>query len=157
MPVLPPAANFLVGLRQTVTWTLLEVSPPAPPPAVPAPSGEQPMPVLRFPRSPALGTVGLGRAIPAGMAAAPAYSSRMDRIRYAARNRLLARVRYHGVTRLVEPYSLRMPKTGNLLLYVFETQRGLGPGEGIKAFKVAEIGDVDVTSQAFHPRYLVEL
>ncbi len=157
LPVLPPAANFLVGLRQTVTWTLLEVSPPAPPPAVPAPSGEQPMPVLRFPRSPALGTVGLGRAIPAGMAAAPAYSSRMDRIRYAARNRLLARVRYHGVTRLVEPYSLRMPKTGNLLLYVFETQRGLGPGEGIKAFKVAEIGDVDVTSQAFHPRYLVEL
>jgi predicted nucleotidyltransferase component of viral defense system len=157
LPVLPPVADFLIGLRETVSWVVREVAPPAPLPAVPGPAAEQPVPVIRFPRSPALGAVGVGRAIPAGMAAAPAYSSRMDRIRYAARNRLLARVRYHGVTRLVEPYSLRMPKTGNLLLYVFETQRGLGPGEGIKAFKVAEIGEVDVTSQAFHPRYLVEL
>ena len=57
----------------------------------------------------------------------------------------------------MEPYSLRMPKTGNLLLYVFETQRGLGPGEGIKSFKVAEIGEVEATNQTFQPRFLVEL
>lgn len=157
LPVLPPVADFLVSLRDTVSWVVRAVAPPTPLPTVPAPAAEQPIPVLRFPRSPALGAVGLGRAVPAGMAGAPTYSSRMDRIRYAARNRLLARVRYHGVTRLVEPYSLRMPKTGNLLLYVFETQRGMSSGGGIKAFKVAEIGDVEVTTQAYRPRFLVEL
>lgn len=81
----------------------------------------------------------------------------MDRVRYPARNRLLARVTYHGVPRLVEPYSLRMPKTGNLLLYVFEVERGFGPGEGLKAFEVAELGDVELTEQPFQPQYLVEL
>jgi predicted nucleotidyltransferase component of viral defense system len=157
LPVLPPVADFLVGLQQAASWMVTTIVPPAPPPPVPGPAAEQVVPVLRFPRSPNLGAVGLGRTVPAGTAGAPVYSSRMDRIRYAARNRLLARVRYHGVARLVEPYSLRMPKTGNLLLYVFETQRGTGAGGGIKAFKVAEIGDVEVTSQAFIPRYLVEL
>jgi len=58
---------------------------------------------------------------------------------------------------LVEPYSLRMPKTGTLLLYFFELERGFDPGEGIKAWKVAELGDVQVTDRAFQPRYLVEL
>ena len=157
LPVLPPAADFLVGLRQAASWMVTTVVPAAPPSPVPGSVGEQVVPILRFARSPILGTVGVGRSIPAGAAGAPVFSSRMDRIRYAARNRLLARVRYHGVARLVEPYSLRMPKTGNLLLYVFETQRGSGMGGGIKAFKVAEIGDVEVTTQAFQPRYLVEL
>jgi hypothetical protein len=59
--------------------------------------------------------------------------------------------------RLVEPYSLRMPKTGNLLLYVYEVQRGFEPGEGIKAFKVAEVGEVEVTDGPFQPQHLVEL
>lgn len=81
----------------------------------------------------------------------------MERIRFAARNRLLARVDYHGVTRLVEPYSLRMPGTGNLLLYVYEVQRGAGGGEGIKAFKVSELGRAEATDVPSSPRYLVEL
>ena len=81
----------------------------------------------------------------------------MDRIRYAARNRLLARVGYHGVERLVEPYSLRLPGTGNLLLYVFEQERGGIWSDSIKAFKVAEISDVEVTSIAFQPSYFIEL
>lgn len=81
----------------------------------------------------------------------------MDRVRYAARNRLLARVAYHGISRLVEPYSLRMPGTGDLLLYVFEVERDAGEGQGVKSFKVDEIGDVQITGQGFQPRYLVEL
>ena len=81
----------------------------------------------------------------------------MDRVRYAARNRLLARIGYHGVTRLVEPYSLRMPGTGNLLLYVFERERGGVWSDRIKAFKVAEISNVEVTNMPFQPRYFVEL
>lgn len=103
--------------------------------------------------------LGVGRIVGAPSGAVPiaAYGTRMDRIRYAARNRLVARVGYGGVTRLVEPYSLRMPGTGNLLLYVYEVERGGGVGGGIKAFKVAELGDVSVTERSFSPRYAVEL
>lgn len=85
------------------------------------------------------------------------YGGSLGRVRYAARNRLLARINYHGVARLVEPYSLRRPRTGNLLLYVFEVQRGAGAGGGIKAMKVAELGEVEVTDRPFQPRYVVEL
>jgi len=81
----------------------------------------------------------------------------MGLIRFAARNRLLAEIRYHGVSQVVEPYSLRMPATGNLLLYVFEVRRGSGTGEGIKAYKLAELEQVTVTDQPFRPRYRVEL
>lgn len=50
-----------------------------------------------------------------------------------------------------------MARTGNLLLYVHEVQRGLAPGGGVKAFKVADLGEVQVTVQPFRTRYLVEL
>jgi hypothetical protein len=69
----------------------------------------------------------------------------------------LARIDYHGVSRLVEPYSLRMPKTGNLLLYVHEVERGGAEGEGIKSFSVEELGEVAITEQPFHPRWAIEL
>ena len=58
------------------------------------------------------------------------------RPRFAARNHLLVEIEYQGIGRLVEPYSLRVPRTGNLLLYVWE---------------------VKVTAQSFEPRYRVEL
>jgi hypothetical protein len=61
------------------------------------------------------------------------------------------------VSRLVEPYSLRLPNTGNLLLHVHEVERGGALGRGIKAFKVSEIGDVMVTERPFSPRHFVEL
>ena len=61
------------------------------------------------------------------------------------------------VPRLVEPYSLRMPRTGNLLLYVYEVQRGASGGEGIKSFKVAELGNVKVIDRSYLPRFRVEL
>lgn len=81
----------------------------------------------------------------------------MERVRFGARNRLMIEVTYHGVRRLVEPYSLRLPKTGNVLLYVNEVRRGGERGEGIRAFKVDEIEEVRVTEEAFSPRYRIEL
>lgn len=157
LPVLPPVAEFLAALREVLEW-LLGVGPHGPL-LVPVPGGkgETAVPQVRFARP--LAARALGRGVPAGAGTRPepVYGSRMDRLRYAARNRLLAQVTYHGVTRLVEPYSLRMPGTGNLLLYVFEVQRGTGGGGGIKALKVAELGDVQVTERSFQPQFLVEL
>ncbi len=157
LPVLPPVGEFLTALREVLEW-LLGVAPPKPVLApVPAGKDETAIPAIRFTRPLAARPLGLG--VPAGAGTWPetVYGSRMDRVRYAARNRLLAQVTYHGVPRLVEPYSLRMPKTGNLLLYVFEVQRGAGGGGGIKALKVTELADVQVTDRSFQPRFLVEL
>lgn len=153
--VLPPVDEFLEGLGEVLRWLLLPAHPVQELPTVPAKSGEVLVPVVAF----AAPRLGIGRVarIGAGPAPAAAYGSRMDRIRYAARNRLLAQVTYHGVTRVIEPYSLRMPKTGNLLLYVHEVERGGGMGEGIKAFKVAELGEVVVIERSFNPRYVIEL
>ena len=156
LAVLPPMDDFLLALRDAVEWLVGEGEPATPQEIIPGRADEQPVPRLRFAGAPQLGA--LGRGISAPLAIGPsAYSSAMDRVRYAARNRLLARVGYHGVERLVEPYSLRLPGTGNLLLYVFERERGGSWSDSIKAFKVAEISDVEVTSIPFQPRYLVEL
>jgi hypothetical protein len=153
--VLPPVQEFLTGLGEVLQWLFLPSHPAEELAPVPAKSEEVRVPAVAF----AVPTLGVGRVAGVTTRAVPsaAYGSAMDRIRYAGRNRLLARVSYHGVSRLVEPYSLRLPNTGNLLLYVFEVERGGTAGGGIKAFKVPEMGDVAVTEQPFRPRYAVEL
>jgi hypothetical protein len=157
LPVLPPVGECLAALREILDWLLAAAAAPALA-HVPARHDEVHVPPIRFVQ-PLVVTrpLGLGAVPTRGAVPDAAFGSRMDRLRYAARNRLLARVDYHGVPRVVEPYSLRMPKTGNLLLYLFERERGGGPGSGIKAFKVAELGEVTVTDNPFQPRYLVEL
>jgi len=156
LAVLPPMDDSLVALREAVEWLVGEGEPATPQEVIPGRAGEQPVPRLRFAGAPQLGALGRGISASPAIARLP-YSSAMDRVRYAARNRLLAQVGYHGVQRLAEPYSLRMPDTGNLLLYVFERERGGMSSESIKVFKVAEISRVEVTDIPFQPRYLVEL
>ena len=75
----------------------------------------------------------------------------LDVIRFAGANRLLVAFTYNGRLRTVEPYSLRRPKTGNLLLYGWERD-----SSQIKAFDVSRIRDVEVTRAAFSPRYRIE-
>lgn len=148
--VLPPVDEFLAALGEALRWLFLSGHPVTVPASLPTKGDEERVPIETFatPR-------------PAGVRSIPTparpLGSRMDRMRFAARNRLLANIRYHGVGRLIEPYSLRRPATGNLLLYAFEVRRGSGSGGGIKAYKVAELEDVTVTDQPFRPRYLVEL
>jgi predicted nucleotidyltransferase component of viral defense system len=76
----------------------------------------------------------------------------LEAIRFAAANRLMVEFDYKGERRTVEPYSLRRPTTGNLLLYVFDRGRS-----AIRAFKVGEIANVHVSNVAFVPRYAIEL
>ncbi len=152
LPVLPPVEDFLSALRE-ILESLLEAMPVPVVKAVSGKANETTLPRLRFATSFPARSVGLGMPIHD----VHRLGSRMDRIRFAARNRLLARVAYHGVNRLVESYSLRQPATGNQLLYVFEVERGAASGGGLKAFKVDELGEVDIADRSFHPRYLVEL
>jgi predicted nucleotidyltransferase component of viral defense system len=157
LAVLPPVQDFFAALRESLAWWIEEVRPAEVLVGIPGGADEEPVPRVRFARAPSLGVVGRGAAPPGWRSTAVGYSSVMDRIRFAARNRLLARIVFHGVERLVEPYSLRIPGTGNLLLYVFEIERGGLISGGIKAFKVAEITAAEPTSQPFTPRYAVEL
>ncbi len=155
LPVLPPVEEMRTALGEVLRWMLEPEQRPAVLAAIPGKAGESRVQAIPFAARP----VGIGRRV--GAAGVPVegevYGSTMNRVRFAARNRLLARVLYGGVSRLVEPYSLRLPKTGNLLLYVYEVQRGFGAGGGIKAFKVVELGEVTITSQPFRPRFAVEL
>ncbi len=152
--VLPPLDEFLAGLGEVLRWLLLPTHRLVALPRIPEKKKEAQVPRLAFASSGPHFIEAL--AMPASLLAY-ARGSKMDRIRFAARNRLLAEVRYHGVSRLVEPYSLRMPETGNLLLYVFEVRRGGRSSTGIKAFKVAELDEVTVMDQAFQARFVVEL
>lgn len=80
-----------------------------------------------------------------------------DAIRFAARNRLLARFSYHGSVRTVEPYSLRRKQTGNVLLYAYEVDKDGAATDALKAYKVQEISSGEALDVAFSPRWAIEL
>ena len=156
LPVLPDAGEFIDSLEEALAWWIEPARAAPQPDPVPIRAGESTAPRELF--SYQRPTRGLEPATgpPAGRLAA-ASSVSMERIRYAARNHLCLRVRYNGVSRLVEPYSLRLPATGNTLLYAWERRRGGAQTGQIKAFKLPGIRDVEVTNQSFVPRFYVEL
>nr|MDQ2667677.1 hypothetical protein [Gemmatimonadota bacterium] len=51
----------------------------------------------------------------------------IDAVRFAGASHLLVEIYYHGARRVVEPYSLRRPRTGDLLLYGFEQLKNGAP------------------------------
>ena len=154
LPALPTAKSYFDELRESaLLWMearqIIEKLP-----RVTLAAGEAVVPRAPFPQ---MESAQVSRVLPAGRGAAGLHGT-LDNIRYAARNRLCAEIRYQGVTRLVEPYSLRIKGTGNLLLYVHEILRGGVPsGTLIKAYKVAEIEAAHITERSFQPRFVVEL
>ncbi len=79
-------------------------------------------------------------------------ASALDILQFAGANRLVVDLEYNGRRRPIEPYSLRLPRTGNLLLYAWDIE-----ADHIKAFNVALISGASATDTAFHPRYRIEL
>lgn len=95
---------------------------------------------------------GEGTPITAGILEFTGRGSALQQLRFAGANRLLVTFSYHDKRRTLEPYSLRRPATGNLLLYGLELEN-----PQIKSFNVDEIRDLAITGTAFSPRYVVEL
>ncbi len=141
LPELPSVDGFLDELEDALRWWLEPGAASPPPKPVPAKPGEVLIPRVYFPTYLSFSVGG----------------RHLEALRFAARNRLCARVRYHGHERLVEPYSLRQPKTGNQLLYVHERTKDDVPVDEIRAYKVAEIDGVETTSIPFAAKWLVEL
>lgn len=77
--------------------------------------------------------------------------SRLEPVRFAAVNRLLVDLGYGGRNRLIEPYSLRRTKSGDIFLHAIRASNGEH-----RAYRVDRIQSVDVTTHPYTPRFLVE-
>lgn len=75
-----------------------------------------------------------------------------EAIRFAAANRLCVNLLYNGKWRLIEPYSLRKTKDGNLLLYAVKhiTMED-------RSYRIDKIQNAQVTNEPFKPKYAIEL
>lgn len=77
--------------------------------------------------------------------------SLLEPIRFAAVNHLCVKLGYGNKFRLVEPYSLRTSKPGNLLFFAWKI-----PSQAIRSYRVDRIQSVEVTKQAFRPKFAIE-
>ncbi len=75
----------------------------------------------------------------------------LEPVRFAAINRLLVDLGYGGHHRLIEPYSLRRTRIGNVLLHAIRADSGAH-----RSYRVDRIQSVAVTTRPFRPRYVVE-
>ena len=80
-----------------------------------------------------------------------AYRNPIEILTQAGRNRLMVKMRYKSEIRLIEPYSLRLTKDGNLTL--FGWQQG---DYHIKQFRVDRIQNIELSNQSFSPKFPIE-
>jgi predicted nucleotidyltransferase component of viral defense system len=79
----------------------------------------------------------------------------------AATDRKLLKVRYHGATRLMEPYSLAFKRrktdgVGHEYFYAYD-QTGGNSGPGIKTMFAHDVEALEVTDIDFEPRFEIQL
>jgi predicted DNA-binding transcriptional regulator YafY len=76
----------------------------------------------------------------------------LERIRFAAANRLCVNLYYQKKYRLIEPYSLRRTKEGIILLYALRHE-----SKEWRAYRVDRIQGAEITQTSFVPEHAVEL
>ena len=89
---------------------------------------------------------------PPPMAHAWGMAIPLETIRFAAANHLCVNLGYQGTKRIIEPYSLRSTKDGNLILHAIRVDN-----REHRAYRVDEIQSAEVTQRGFSPVYAVEL
>ncbi len=79
----------------------------------------------------------------------------------AGASKKLLRLHYHGVDRLVEPYSLlyrvRKDGVGREYFYAYDQTGGRQSGPGLKTFVARDIDNLELTEQEFEPRFEIEV
>lgn len=132
LPELPPVDEFVETLGELFAWiggaepVALE---PVPAVATDEPEWIPPATITRWPGG------------------AP-----LEQIRFAGNNHLLVDLQYQGSRRLIEPYSLRRSRAGNLLVYALKHETG-----EIRAYRADRIQGVGITDIPFRPSYAIEL
>jgi hypothetical protein len=76
----------------------------------------------------------------------------LESVRFAAANRLCVNLCYQNSWRLIEPYSLRRSKDGNLLLCAVKHEDGES-----RTYRVDRIQGIEVSRTPFIARYQIEL
>jgi len=76
----------------------------------------------------------------------------LEKIRFAAANRLCVNLYYKNSYRLIEPYSLRRSKAGHLLLFAVRHNTNEP-----RSYRVDRIQGAEITKTSFVPRHAVEL
>lgn len=132
LPALPPLQPFLDELPLLFSWLDGDVD--APTQYEPAFTAEEDP---GWSPPPTVATWGLG--IP------------LETVRFAAANRLLVELDYQGSTRLIEPYSLRRTRAGNVVLHAERADGG-----GHRSYRVERIAGLRATTIPFTPRAAVE-
>ncbi|MCF8069204.1 MAG: nucleotidyl transferase AbiEii/AbiGii toxin family protein [Desulfobacterales bacterium] len=89
---------------------------------------------------------------PPSMAQAWHTEAPLEKIRFAAANRLCVNLHYKGNTRLIEPYSLRRSSAGNILLFAVKHKTNEH-----RSYRVDRIQAAEITNTSFVARYIVEL
>jgi predicted nucleotidyltransferase component of viral defense system len=79
-------------------------------------------------------------------------SNWLEIVRFSASNRLCVNLRYGGTQRIIEPYSLRRTKHGDILLFGVKHQTG-----EIRAYRLDRIEGAEPTNISFAPRFAIEL
>lgn len=134
LPVLPPAGDFWNALPEIFAWIINGTQ--APQRTILRPSASEI--VIR--------TRVLPMAIP--VRSRPA----LEIIRFGAANHLCIDLQYDGKSRRIEPYSLRQTAEGNFVLHAIRSDSGEH-----RSYRLDRIQSASVTSQAFAPRYVIEL
>ena len=75
----------------------------------------------------------------------------IEPVRFAAVNRLLVDLGYQGGNRLIEPYSLRQSRAGDILLHALRAE-----SREHRAYRLDRIESARVTTQPFTPSYAIE-
>ncbi len=76
----------------------------------------------------------------------------LEKIRFAAANRLCVNLSYKNSYRLIEPYSLRKTRAGNILLSALRHDSG-----EYRNYRIDRIQDAEVTNETFILKYTIEL
>ena len=75
----------------------------------------------------------------------------VEEVRFAAANHLCVELGYQDRNHLVEPYSLRMTRSGQLTLYAVESDTG-----EVRSYGVDQIQSIRVSTASFNPRFAVD-
>lgn len=134
LPALPPFSQFWQTLPEVIEWLHGLVAKPV---KAPIPIGRQAIDATWRPPA---------------MAQAWHANSPLERIRFAAANRLCVNLHYLNKYRLIEPYSLRRTQEGNILLYALRHET-----KEWRAYRVDRIQGIEITETPYVPEHAVEL
>jgi len=131
LQALPPLGHYWDRLPELFRWL----------------DGELEIEVL----APAAGGAGESVWVPSPAAWSWGSGPALEPVRFAWANRLCIDLGYRGTLRRVEPYSLRVTRDGNLLLYAVRRD-----DRELRSYRVDRIQSIDITTEPFTPVRLVE-